>query len=238
MKSRIDIVTEYGIIGLEVRENLESLVVQSYNPEIGHIVFYPSKEIICSSPSNLPNIGEAKKYMKKKALAVVPLYLFENRIMHSLAVRTSKKSVNGERLVLDDVCGYLYLSENDLAIDTNETMRQFFICADKTAKEFSNVLNRDVFEYQIYLNFKPITPPSKRFYGNYLEVMKKIKRDFIRSMHHPAFAGDGGLYLFEHIKYEMSIADIWILAPEEHGTITNYLYLCINRLEKDMAVCM
>lgn len=240
MKSRIDVVTGFGIIGLEVRKNLDCLTPDSYAPEIGNIVCYFGHHMVGSSLDVTPTAGEAKKYMKQETLAHFPLYLYEDHLVRSIAVRTSEKGEKCERRVSENICGYLYLSENDLDEheDRSKAIRQFRASADKITAEFSAVLNHEVYEYQAYLNFKPIPKERKLFYGDRFDVMREISSDFLNTIHHPAFEGDGAQYLLEHIEWGRTFADAWIMAPEEYETAAKYLGMCMAAKEKEMLACV
>lgn len=101
-------------------------------------------------------------------------------------------------------------------------------------RQIAEAPNRPEYEYQVYLNFEPLTETKSSFYGRFSVALKKIKRDFDKTVRHPAFLGDGGPYLFEYLEYGRNIADVWVMSPEEYVDGAKYIVMCLKQKQKEM----
>ena len=240
MRSRIDVITGYGVIGLEIRPHLKVFFPDSYVPEVGSVCCFVGDEHMGNSTVYFPCIESAKDYMEHDALASVPIYMFErgNRII----VKLEPTCCEDERRLYADISGFLFVTEDDLAESKNrkDAISLFYQTAAKTTKEFSDTLNREVYEYQAFLNYNPLPEESrqKKFYGNYYQVLDAMQEDFCQRIKHPAFRGDGVGYLFEHIEYGQNFTDIWVMAPDEYRDRKKYIHIALEHLKKEFNRCI
>lgn len=242
MKSRIDVVTGKGIIGLEIRKYVDFFSVDRYYLTVGSMCCFLGKKHAGNATEYFWKLDEAKEYMKNKALASVPVYLFVHVDTDRLSMKLDKQCGKGERPLSDDISGFLFVTEQDIEEweCKKDALDEFYRTAKQTVTEFTCVLNRDVYEFEAFFNYQPLASEKHNtvFYGNYDEVFEEIMEEFSNTVEHPAFMGDGAAYLFEHIEHGHSFTDLWVMSPDEQANKQKYLKLACNQLEKELYVCI
>lgn len=241
MKSRIDLVTGYGIMGLEIRKCLDCFDLNNYKMTLGSYICFLGNQVIGNNKDNLPKTRqEIERFIKDKTLVSIPLYLYKDEYDNRLCVTTFLNYPSNS--VSDGILGYLYLTNEDLGDIDDDDFQDIIEFFEDTSSivvtELGCMFNREVYEYQNFFNFKEVGEKSEPIFGKHPHVMRKINKDYLsQRSSDKSFLGKDKQYIIDNIKINRNVAEIWEFSEAESKTIAQYILLCLEEKEKQLKLC-